>query len=95
MSDRARGGHDLCHQLPQVVVGLEDDGLARGPVAVLEQVGDPGQGVLGPEVLRVLAQAVEDLLERGNGASRQVVVYEANHDLRELMAEIVAATSSV
>jgi carboxylate-amine ligase len=37
--------------------------------------------------------AVEDLLERGNGASRQEVVYEANHDLRELMAEIVAATA--
>ena len=36
--------------------------------------------------------AVEDLLERGNGASRQVVVYEANHDLREVMSEIVAAT---
>jgi carboxylate-amine ligase len=37
--------------------------------------------------------AVEDLLERGNGASRQVVVYDANHDLREVMAEIVAATA--
>jgi carboxylate-amine ligase len=37
--------------------------------------------------------AVEDLLERGNGASRQVVVYEANHDLREVVAEIVAATA--
>jgi glutamate---cysteine ligase / carboxylate-amine ligase len=37
--------------------------------------------------------AVEDLLARGNGAARQVVVYEANHDLREVMAEIVAATS--
>jgi carboxylate-amine ligase len=36
--------------------------------------------------------AIEDLLERGNGAARQVVVYEANHDLREVMAEIVAAT---
>jgi carboxylate-amine ligase len=36
--------------------------------------------------------AVEDLLTRGNGAARQVVVYEANHDLREVMAEIVAAT---
>jgi glutamate---cysteine ligase / carboxylate-amine ligase len=36
---------------------------------------------------------VEDLLERGNGASRQVVVHEANHDLREVMAEIVAATA--
>ncbi len=36
--------------------------------------------------------AIEDLLARGNGAARQVVVYEANHDLREVMAEIVAAT---
>jgi len=36
--------------------------------------------------------AVEDLLERGNGAARQVVVYEANHDLHEVMAEIVAAS---
>ncbi|HLI61402.1 MAG TPA: carboxylate-amine ligase [Solirubrobacteraceae bacterium] len=36
--------------------------------------------------------AVEDLLARGNGAARQVVVYEANHDLREVVAEIVTAT---
>lgn len=36
---------------------------------------------------------IEDLLERGNGAARQRVVYEANHDLREVMAEIVAATA--
>jgi carboxylate-amine ligase len=36
---------------------------------------------------------VEDLLERGNGAHRQRLVYEANHDLRELMAEIVARTA--
>jgi carboxylate-amine ligase len=38
-------------------------------------------------------EAVEDLLTRGNGAARQVVVYEANHDLREVVAEIVAATA--
>jgi carboxylate-amine ligase len=38
-------------------------------------------------------EAVEDLLARGNGASRQVVVYEANHDLREVVSEIVAATA--
>ena len=38
-------------------------------------------------------EAVEDLVERGNGAARQVVVYEANHDLREVVAEIVAATA--
>ena len=37
--------------------------------------------------------AIEDLLERGNGAERQVVVYEANHDFREVMAEIVEATA--
>ena len=37
-------------------------------------------------------EAVEDLLERGNGAARQVVVYEANRDMHEVMAEIVAAT---
>ncbi len=37
-------------------------------------------------------EAVEDLLERGNGAARQVVVYEANHDLHEVMREVVAAT---
>ena len=38
-------------------------------------------------------ESVEDLLERGNGAARQIVVFEANHDLREVMAEIVAATA--
>jgi carboxylate-amine ligase len=38
-------------------------------------------------------EAVEDLLDRGNGAARQIVVYEANHDLRELMSEIVEATA--
>jgi carboxylate-amine ligase len=37
---------------------------------------------------------VEDLLERGNGAARQLVVHEANHDLREVTAEIVAATAA-
>jgi carboxylate-amine ligase len=38
---------------------------------------------------------VEDLLERGNGAARQLVVHEANHDLREVVAEIAAATVDV
>ena len=36
---------------------------------------------------------VEDLLRRGNGATRQVVVYEANHDFREVVSEIVDKTS--
>ncbi len=35
---------------------------------------------------------IEDLLDNGNGGSRQLVVYEANHDLREVVGEIVAAT---
>jgi carboxylate-amine ligase len=38
--------------------------------------------------------AVQDLLARGNGAARQLVVYEANHDLREVMREIVEATGA-
>jgi glutamate---cysteine ligase / carboxylate-amine ligase len=33
-----------------------------------------------------------DLVDNGNGASRQLVVYEANHDLREVVSEIVQAT---
>jgi carboxylate-amine ligase len=37
-------------------------------------------------------EGVEDLLARGNGAARQVLVYEANHDFREVMAAIVEAT---
>jgi carboxylate-amine ligase len=37
--------------------------------------------------------AVEDLLTRGTGAYRQRVVFEANKDLREVMAEIVEATT--
>ena len=36
---------------------------------------------------------IRDLLARGNGATRQCVVYEANTDLHEVMAEIVAATA--
>ena len=38
--------------------------------------------------------AVEDLLERGNGAARQIVVYEANNDLAEVVREIVEKTSA-
>jgi carboxylate-amine ligase len=36
---------------------------------------------------------IGDLLRAGNGAARQKMVFEANHDLRELMAEIVATTA--
>jgi len=38
-------------------------------------------------------ECVEDLLDNGNGGARQVIVYEANHDLREVMAEIVEKTA--
>src|SRR3954453_4340176 len=39
-------------------------------------------------------EGIEDILERGNGASRQIVVYEANNDLREVMSEIVEKTAA-
>jgi carboxylate-amine ligase len=35
---------------------------------------------------------LEDIIENGNGASRQLVVYEANHDLREVVREVLDAT---
>jgi carboxylate-amine ligase len=38
-------------------------------------------------------EAITDILERGNGAHRQQVVYEANHDLTEVVREIVARTT--
>jgi glutamate---cysteine ligase / carboxylate-amine ligase len=37
-------------------------------------------------------EGILDLLEGGNGASRQQVVFEANHDLQEVVREIAAAT---
>jgi glutamate---cysteine ligase / carboxylate-amine ligase len=37
---------------------------------------------------------IDDLLQRGNGAARQIVVYEANHDLREVVSEIIDKTSA-
>ncbi|HEY0517750.1 MAG TPA: YbdK family carboxylate-amine ligase [Solirubrobacteraceae bacterium] len=40
-------------------------------------------------------EGVRDLLRAGNGALRQQMVFEANRDLRELMAEIVARTAPV
>jgi len=39
-------------------------------------------------------EGIDDLLEGGSGAQRQMVVYEANHDLDEVMAEIVAASGA-
>jgi glutamate---cysteine ligase / carboxylate-amine ligase len=39
-------------------------------------------------------EAIEDILHHGNGAHRQRVVYEANHDYGEVIREIVDATIS-
>ena len=38
-------------------------------------------------------EAVHDLIERGNGAHRQQVVYEANQDFTEVVRQVVKATS--
>jgi glutamate---cysteine ligase / carboxylate-amine ligase len=38
-------------------------------------------------------EGVLDLLERGNGARRQQLVYEANHDFAEVMREVVDAVA--
>src|SRR4051812_6046282 len=39
-------------------------------------------------------EGIRDLIDRGNGAARQVVVWEANSDIREVVAEIVEATAA-
>ena len=38
-------------------------------------------------------EGIADLIERGNGAARQLIVYEANRDLCEVVREIVEATA--
>jgi carboxylate-amine ligase len=38
--------------------------------------------------------AVSDLIERGGGAHRQQVVYEANHDFTEVVRDVVSATAA-
>jgi glutamate---cysteine ligase / carboxylate-amine ligase len=40
-------------------------------------------------------EAVGDLIERGNGAQRQRVVYEANQDFAEVVREVVSVTTAV
>ncbi len=51
----------------------------------------PARARAGPRLGRRARRASTICSTRGNGAARQIVVYEANHDLREVMAEIVAA----
>ena len=80
------------HGLDGEVVDLPDNdrvtmkALAR---RLLERLAPHAQQLGGADAL----DGIRDLLERGNGASRQCVVYEANTDLNEVMAEIIAATA--
>ena len=39
-------------------------------------------------------EGIGEMLRGGNGALRQKMIYDANRDLRELMAEIVAASAA-
>ena len=55
---------------------------------VLDRVREHAQDLGSADEL----DGIEDILERGNGATRQIVVYEANNDLREVMGEIVEKT---
>ena len=57
---------------------------------IVKRVGEHAQDLGSADELG----ALEDILDNGNGAARQLVVYEANHDLRELMKEIVEVTAS-
>jgi carboxylate-amine ligase len=57
---------------------------------VLDRVREHAQDLGSADEL----EGIEDILERGNGATRQIVVYEANNDLREVMGEIVEKTAS-
>ena len=79
------------HGLGGSLVDLPD--MSRVPVAeltrrLLDRLAPHAEELGSTEDI----EHVEDILENGNGASRQAVVYEANHDLREVVAEIVAAT---
>jgi carboxylate-amine ligase len=56
---------------------------------VLDRMRDHAQDLGSTEWL----DCVEDILDNGNGGSRQVVVWDANHDLREVVSEIVEKTA--
>jgi carboxylate-amine ligase len=58
-------------------------------VRVLDRMREHAQDLGSEDALA----GIEDLLDRGNGASRQMVVFEANSDFREVVSEIVAATA--
>jgi carboxylate-amine ligase len=80
--------HGLDAELVDHTTG-ERTGVRELAASLLERVA-PHARDLGCE--REL-EGTNDLLQAGNGALRQKMVYDANRDLRELMAEIVAASS--
>jgi carboxylate-amine ligase len=57
---------------------------------VMDRLREHAQDLGGADALA----GVEDMLQRGNGAARQIVVFEANHDLSEVVSEIVDKTSA-
>jgi carboxylate-amine ligase len=79
------------HGLDGTLVDLPDTGRVPVPELtrrLLERMRPHAEELGSTEEL----DAVEDILENGNGAARQMVVYEANHDLREVVGEIIDAT---
>jgi carboxylate-amine ligase len=80
--------HGLDAELFDPIAG-ERRGVRELTAALLDRLGPHARAL---DCERELA-GVEDLLRAGNGAARQRMVYEANHDLRELTAEIVATTA--
>jgi glutamate---cysteine ligase / carboxylate-amine ligase len=52
---------------------------------VVDRVREHAQDLNGGDAL----EGIDDLLEHGNGGARQIVVYQANHDLREVVREII------
>lgn len=55
---------------------------------VLDRAREHAQDLGGADALA----ALEDLVDRGNGATRQRRIYTANHDFRELVGELADAT---
>jgi carboxylate-amine ligase len=79
------------HGLEGTLVDLPDTGRVPVPELarrLLERMRPHAEELGSTDEL----DAVEDILENGNGAARQSVVYEANHDLREVVSEIIEAT---
>ena len=80
------------HGLDAELVMLPDGGrepVRRRAAALLERLAGHADELGCAAEL----ESIGELLSKGNGAKRQALVYEANHDLQELMAEIVAATA--